>query len=180
MAQSATLVVKVIGDTSSASRSIDQTAGRMDKFRGTMSKMALPAAVAGAAVIAFGRAAFDAASRTQQAMGAVDTVFGSSAGQIRRWASGSADSVGLARSEYGELASVIGAQLLNLGVPMDKVAGKTNDLVNVGADLAATYGGTTADAVEALSSVLRGETDPIEKYGISIRQATVDAEMAKE
>jgi hypothetical protein len=180
MAQSATLVVKVIGDTSSASKSIDQAAGRMDKFKSTMGKMALPAAVAGAAVIAFSKQAFDAASRTQQAMGAVDTVFGKSAGQIKRWAAGAADSVGLAKSEYGELASVIGAQLKNLGVPMDQVAGKTNDLVKLGADLSATYGGTTAQAVEALSSVLKGETDPIEKYGISIKQATIQAEMAKE
>jgi phage-related protein len=75
---------------------------------------------------------------------------------------------------------VIGAQLKNLGVPMDEVAGKTNDLVKLGADLSATYGGTTAQAVEALSSVLKGETDPIEKYGISIKQATIAAEMAKE
>src|SRR4029077_20579711 len=134
----------------------------------------------GAAVIAFSKQAFDAASRTQQAMGAVDTVFGKSAGQIKRWAAGAADSVGLAKSEYGELAAVIGAQLKNLGVPMDQVAGKTNDLVKLGADLSATYGGTTAEAVEALSSVLKGETDPIEKYGISIKQATIAAEMAKE
>lgn len=180
MGRSATLVVKVIGDTSNAQKDIDKASGRYDKFASGMRKMAVPAAIAGAAVIAFGKQAFDAASRTQQAMGAVDTVFGKSAGQIKRWASGAADSVGLAKSEYGELASLIGAQLKNLGVPMDQVAGKTNDLVKMGADLAATYGGTTAEAVEALSAVLKGETDPIEKYGISIKQATIDAEMAAE
>jgi phage-related protein len=180
VARSATLVVKVIGDTSSATKSVDQASERMGKFGSTMQKMAVPAAIAGAAVIAFGKQAFDAASRTQQAMGAVDTVFGKSAGQVKAWAANAANSVGLAKSEYGELASVIGAQLKNLGVPMDQVAGKTNDLVKMGADLAATYGGTTAEAVEALSAVLKGETDPIEKYGISIKQATIDAEMAAE
>jgi len=63
---------------------------------------------------------------------------------------------------------------------MDQVAGKTNKLVEMGSDLAATYGGTTKEAVEALGSALRGETDPIEKYGVSIKQADINAQMAKD
>jgi len=139
-----------------------------------------PAAVAVGAIAVFGKAAVDSASRVEQAIGAVDSVFGKNAGQVKKWAAGAADSVGLAKSEYMELASVMGAQLKNMGVPLDQVAGKTNDLVTLGADLAATYGGTTKEAVEALGSAMRGETDPIERYGVSVKQADIAAKMAAE
>ena len=61
---------------------------------------------------------------------------------------------------------------------MDQLAPKTNDLITLGADLAAQYGGSTADAVEALSAVFKGETDPIEKYGVSIKQSDIAAQKA--
>jgi phage-related protein len=110
-------------------------------------------------------------------MGAVDSVFGKSAATIKGWAAAAADSVGLAATEYANMAAIVGAQLGNLGIPHDKVLGKTKNLIKMGADLAATYGGTTKEAVEALSSALRGETDPIERYAIGVKQADVNARM---
>lgn len=151
-------------------------AGRVSRGVG---KLTGPALAAGAAVLGLAAKAGQSASRLQQSQGAVSSVFGKSAAQIQKWADAADQSVGLSESAYGELASVVGAQLKNLGVPIDQVAGKTNDLIKMGADLSATYGGTTAEAVEALGSALRGETDPIEKYGISIKQATIEAKIGK-
>jgi hypothetical protein len=65
-----------------------------------------------------------------------------------------------------------------MGTAQDKLGPKTDKMIRLGADLAATYGGTTAEAVEALGSLLRGETDPIERYGIGIKEADIAARMA--
>jgi phage-related protein len=174
----ALLVVRIVTDYSKGAAGLDSAGGKLDRFGAKMSKLTVPAAAAVAGITAFGKAAIDSASRTQQAMGAVDSVFGRNAGQVKKWAAGAATSVGLAKSEYGELASVLGAQLKNMGLPMKQVAGQTNDLITLGADLAATYGGTTAEAVEALSAAFRGETDPIERYGVSVKQADIAAQQA--
>lgn len=115
------------------------------------------------------------ASGLEQSIGGVDAIFKESAEQIHGWAKGAADAVGLSRNQYNELSTVIGSQLKNMGVPLDEVAGKTNNLIGLAADLAATYGGTTADAVSAVSSLLRGERDPIERYGVSISDAVLEA-----
>jgi phage-related protein len=157
-----------------------QAESKMGRFGSGLKKAAVPALAVAGAIGAFGAAAVKSASDLQQSMGAVDSVFGKNAGTVKAWSQDAATNVGLAASEYQNLAAVIGSQFSNLGVPMDQVAGKTNDLITMGADLAATYGGTTAEAVEALSSVLRGETDPIEKYGVSINQAAIAAQMAKD
>ncbi|WP_129586635.1 hypothetical protein [Microterricola viridarii] len=84
----------------------------------------------------------------------------------------------MAKSDYLGMASTLGAQLKNMGIPMESVAKQTDDLVGLGADLAATFGGTTADAVGALGSLLRGESNPIERYGVSINAAAIKARMA--
>lgn len=119
-----------------------------------------------------------AASDLQQSMGGVDAIFGKNAKTIHKWAKNAQTSVGLSENSYNELANVIGSQLKNAGESMDAVGKKTNSLIKTGADLAATFGGSTADAVDAISSALKGERDPIEKYGVSLNQAKIDAEAA--
>jgi phage-related protein len=177
VASAADLVVRIRteGDT----KNLDNAASSADKWGKRTAAAATALAAGSAAVIAFGSAAVKSASRTQQAMGGVDSVFGKNAGTIKKWAADSAQSVGLATSQYGEFATLLGSQLKNMGLPMAQVTQKTGDLIKLGADLAATYGGTTADAVEALSAVFRGETDPIEKYGVTIKQADINAQKAK-
>ncbi|MFS0364432.1 hypothetical protein ACL1AW_15745, partial [Corynebacterium striatum] len=78
---------------------------------------------------------------------------------------GAAEAVGLSGREYRELTSSTGAMLKNMGMPMDEVADKSQNLVGVAADLAATFGGSTKDAIESVNALMRGEADPIEKYG---------------
>lgn len=116
------------------------------------------------------------ASDLEQSIGGVDAVFGDQASQIHRWAEAADQAVGLSQSKYNEFATIVGAQLKNLGIPLDEVGDQTNLLIELGSDLAAQYGGPTSDAVSALSSLLRGERDPIERYGVTMNEASVKAE----
>ncbi len=120
------------------------------------------------------RSAIDAASNLQQSMGGVDAVFKNNAGEIHAWARAAASNLGLSENAANQFAAVLGAQLKNAGTPLDQVAKKTKTLVQLGADLSATYGGTVADAVDSISAALKGEMDPIEKYGISLNQAILE------
>lgn len=86
--------------------------------------------------------------------------------------------MGLSASAYAQSAAVLGAQLKNLGVAQKDLVPTTDTLIQMGADLSAQFGGSSADAVAALGSLLRGERDPIEKYGVSISAAAVAAELA--
>lgn len=124
------------------------------------------------------RDSISAASDLQQSMGAVEAIFKDSAATIKNWSKDSAQSVGLSQVKYQEFATVVGAQLKNMGLPMGQVVDQTGSLIGLGADLAAQFGGPTTGAVEALSSALRGERDPIERYGVSIKQADVNARLA--
>lgn len=138
---------------------------------------ALALASAGA-VTGFVGGAIAAAGDLQQSIGAIETVFKGSSGQMLDWSKQASMAVGLTSNEYNTLGTLIGSQLKNAGIPMEELAGKTNELITQGADMASMFGGTTTEAVEALSSALKGESDPIERYGVTLNAAAVEAEAA--
>ena len=176
--KTAILSVRVVSDTKDAKKGMDDVATGVDKLEQGLNKATVPAGLALGAITALGKGAYDAASDLQQSAGAVESVFKDQADTIIGASKTAADAVGLSTSSYQNLATVLGAQLKNMGMPMDEVAGKTTDLIGLGSDLAATFGGTTSDAVSAVSALLRGERDPIERYGVSIKQADINARMA--
>lgn len=171
-----TVIVSILGDTRDLQSKLGGATGSLSKWGAAA---AAAAAVAAAAITAGVVKSVKSASELEQNMGALQSVFKGNAAQMESWASSAAGSVGLAKSEYAGLATVLGSQLRNMGVESEALAGKTNELIGLGADLSAQFGGSTADAVSALSSLLRGERDPIERYGVSINEAAVKAKMAE-
>ena len=151
----------------------DLKAGVADKMKNVG---VLAGAALGGAIIAQAVVSVKNASDLEQSAGAVDAVFKQNAQQIKNWSVQAAGNVGLTTVQYQTLATVLGSSLKNGGMALDDVAGKTNNLITVGADLSSMFGGTTQEAVEAMTSALRGETDPIERYGVSLSAAKVEAE----
>lgn len=147
---------------------------------GSKAKTAITgAALAGtAALVKMGIESVKASSAAEQSLGATETVFGRYADTVIRRSRQAADAVGLSANEYRELANVTGGMLQNAGTPLKKVTDLTAQLTKRAADMAATYGGSTKEAIEAVSSLLRGEADPIERYGVSIKQSDVNARLA--
>lgn len=176
--KSATLSIKIVSDASGAKAGLEEAESRVGKFSSGLDKASVAAGGVLGGLALIGKEAFDAASELQQAGGAMDATFGASAASMRGLADEAANSFGLSKASYSQMASVIGSQLKNMGVAQDELQPHTNALVARGADLAAQFGGSTSDAVEALSSLLRGERDPIERYGVSVSQAGVDAKVA--
>lgn len=123
----------------------------------------------------FGGDAIDAFSDLQESANAVNVVFGDSARIVEDFGETAATSVGLARSEFLELAARVGGQLQNLGLSTQEAADQTLALTQRAADLASVYGGSVADALGAISAALRGERDPIERYAITLNDANVSA-----
>jgi murein DD-endopeptidase MepM/ murein hydrolase activator NlpD len=164
---------------------IDGEASRAGKASGGAFGGAFKASMAGLAgafaavgIGSFVKDAIEGAGAIEQSMGALDSVFKGSSGQMKDWSRKAARDVGLTSNEFNELGTLIGSQLKNGGTAMDELAPKTKDLIGMGADLSSMFGGTTKDAVDALSSALKGERDPIERYGVSLNQAKIDAEAA--
>lgn len=179
-----TINVSVLADTKAfkkAMRDLGDTSG-VNKLKGGVEKLGSAlknaAKLGTAAVVAIGGYATKVAADFEQSAGTIDDVFKQSAQSVHAFASQAAKDVGLSANSYNELAALIGSQLKNGGTSIDQLAGKTDNLIKLGADLSAGFGGSTVDAVSAISSALKGERDPIERYGVSLKQASIDAKAA--
>lgn len=136
----------------------------------------LAAAAATVSIGSFFSSAIKGASDLQQSVGGVNTVFGKQAAAINAASAAASKNLGLSRNQYNELATTMGAMLKNQG--FKDFGDQTQILIKRGADLAATFGGTTKESVEALSAALRGEYDPLERYGITLNESMINAELA--
>lgn len=178
MANTASVLIKFLGDAKGAERAAKEASGAVGKVGKVTSKLTGPAVAAAGAVAGIAIAAGKAASDAQQSMGSVESVFGKFAGSVVSSSEKAASSVGLSANAYREMAAKIGGQLKNAGIPMDQLAARTDALIRQGSDLAATFGGSTADAVDALGASLRGEADPAERYALALSQTNVNALLA--
>lgn len=175
------------GDSTKSAKNVEndfERAGRessssfRESFKGAFAGVATTVGVYfGADQILDGfKSSIKGAADLEQSVGGVQTVFQGSSKQMLAWSKQANQSLGLTSNEYNEFSARLGASLKNAGTPMDQLGDKTNGLITMGADLASLYGGTTAEAVDALSAALRGEMDPIERYGISLNDAALTQE----
>lgn len=117
----------------------------------------------------------DAASSLEQAVGGTVAVFGDAGDAIDDYAQRAADGIGLSERAFREATTLIGGQLKRMTGDVTFAAEESVRLTQVAADLAATYGGTTAEAVEALGSAFRGEADPAERFNLNLKAGAVSA-----
>jgi hypothetical protein len=181
------LNVEILGEyknLSKATKGAEKTiAGMRDSFVAAGAKVAKVVSGIGlglgAAVASQIKPAIDAASDLEQQYGALDSVFKDIAPSMKDFAREQYQ-IGLSTADAARSMTLLGSQLKGYGLPVDEAADKTKELTLLAADLAATFGGTTADAVSSIGSLFRGEYDPIEKYGVAIKKSDINARLAAE
>lgn len=151
-----------------AESKIDRTAQRMQKAGVGMLGAATLAATG---LYKAGQSAAD----LEQAIGGTEAVFKDTSGVIDKFAKNSAEKMGLSERAFREATTSFGGQLKGLGFNIEDAADLSVDLTRKAADLAATYGGTTAEAVQALGAAFRGEADPAERFNLFLNQNRVNA-----
>jgi hypothetical protein len=126
-------------------------------------------------LVSYAGEAAQAFSDLEQTGRTVDAVFGDSADTITEWGERAAEAAGLSKREVNEAAAVMGQTLLNMGFDAEDAADKVVLLQQRAADLALAFGKDPEDAILAITAAMRGERDTIEKFGVSIKQADVNA-----
>ncbi len=119
-------------------------------------------AIAGAAAV-FGKFIKEA-SKLEESQNAVNVIFREGVGSIREFGKTAAQSVGLTQSSFNQLASVTGALVKSIGLPMKDVADLTIDLTKRAADMASVFDTDVSQALNAINSALRGQTEPLTRY----------------
>ena len=120
------------------------------------------------------------ASDLGESVNAVQKVFGNQSKTILKWGETNAEAFGLSKRAFNELATPLGAILHNTGLSLGETSKWTIDLTKRASDMASVFNTSVPDALEAIQAGLRGEQDPLEKYGVGLSAAKVQAEALTE
>lgn len=110
-------------------------------------------------------------------MAALDTVFGDLTPRMEAFSKNAAK-MGLSQVEAARTSVFLGSVLKQAGFGMEEVADNTEKLTRLAQDLATTFGYDTSEALTAMTALFRGEYDPIEKFGVALKQNEVNALVA--
>ncbi len=97
--------------------------------------------------------------------------------QMRNF-SRNAEEVGLSLNDASKASIFIGSVLKQSGFSIQDTADLTERLVRLGTDLSLTYGYDVQEALLGMTALFRGEYDPIEKFGVAMKQSEINSELA--
>ncbi len=157
-----------------------QAADKQLKAFGTSAKTV--AGAVGGLSLAFGTVqsvlgpAIKAASNMEESLSKVNVVFGKGARDVEKFASSAAKNLGQSKQAVLEAAGVFGTFGKAAGLAGTDLAVFSNDFTALATDLASFNNTTPEEAVQAIGAALRGEAEPLRKYGVLLNDATLKQE----
>lgn len=176
-AKPAELKIKVVVDDSNAKAQLEQTAGAIGGFAKTAA--AALAVIGTVAAVGIGKAV-QAASDLHETMSAGQQVFGESFAAIQQFAKGSATSLGMSQRAAVDAANTFATFGKSAGLSGDKLTGFSTQLVGLASDLASFKNTSPEEAITAIGAALRGESEPIRKYGVLLDDASLRQEALRQ
>ena len=132
------------------------------------------AAVAGTALVAFLSDAVGAASDLNETVAKTGQIFGQEAlPGLEAFAEGAAESLGQSKQQALDAAATFGVFGKSAGLAGEPLADFSRQMVTLTSDMASFSNTTPEEAIEAVGAALRGEAEPIRKYGVLLDDATL-------
>lgn len=160
---------KVGGALDTASDRLDKVGATANRVGKTMT-VGLTLPVVGAAV-----ASVKAFTDLGEAVNATQVVYGAASSELIKFAETAATTAGLSKRAVLQAATPIGSMLQNMGLSAQVAAQQSINLTQRAADMASVFNTDVNDALGAIQAGLRGEADPLERFGVGLSETAVKA-----
>jgi hypothetical protein len=150
-----------------------------DKIDAINRKVGLAFAAMGAAAtgmaLKFTKDAIGAASDMEETVSKIGVVFGTSAREIEKFAATAAKDIGQSKQQALDAAATFAIFGKSAGLSGQALVNFSTDFVKLASDLASFNNTTPEDAIMAIGAALRGEAEPLRRYGVLLDDATLKA-----
>ena len=141
-----------------------------------LQNVAIAATTIGIAVGAAVTKAIGSASDLDEAISATNQIFGDASDAVLAFADSAAEAFGQSKQEALDGALVFGTFGKAAGLAGDDLSNFTNGLLGLSSDIASFRNATPQEAIEAIGAALRGESEPLRRFGVLLDDATLKAE----
>ena len=118
--------------------------------------------------------AVEATQRFERNVLALNQIFEDAAPSLRAFTK-EVESYGLSQQQAAQASVFLGSVLKQYGFDTREANAETQNLVKLAQDLATTFGYDVQEALLAITALFRGEYDPIEKFGVAMKQNEINA-----
>jgi hypothetical protein len=180
MAGARRLSIEILGNAKGALGALDDVGNKAGDIGGKMldfgkkAALGVAAVAAGAAVV--GKQLVDSASDLAEVQSKTNVIFGDASEQVSKFAEGAATSLGQSKTAALNAASTFGVFGKAAGLTGKDLGTFSTDLTVLASDLASFANTSPEEAAMALGAALRGESEPIRKYGVMLDDAALKAE----
>ena len=180
-AKGKTLTIFLAADLKKFNAGINKAEGGLKGFGNSIQKYLGPAliaatAAAGAFAVKLGVDAVNAASDLIETQNKVSEIFGESTQSILDFASTSVAALGQTEEQALDAAATFAAFGSSAGLADEELVSFSSDLVVLASDLASFNNTSPEQAIDAISSALRGSTKPIRQYQVLLDDASLRQE----
>ena len=180
-AKGKTLTIFLAADLKKFNAGMNKAEGGLKGFGNSIQKYLGPAliaatAAAGAFAVKLGVDAVNAASDLIETQNKVSEIFGESTQSILDFASTSVAALGQTEEQALDAAATFAAFGSSAGLADEELVSFSSDLVVLASDLASFNNTSPEQAIDAISSALRGSTKPIRQYQVLLDDASLRQE----
>jgi hypothetical protein len=161
-------------------KGVQRASTSFGNFSRTVGRQLKNVAVAATGIgIALGAAslkAISAASDLDESISATRQIFGDASDAVLKFADDAALAFGQSKQEALDGALVFGTFGKAAGLAGDDLSDFTNGLLGLASDIASFRNATPEETIEAIGAALRGESEPLRRFGVLLDDATLKAE----
>lgn len=172
------LLVRLIADTNSINKGVTGINSKLGALQSGLGKLGIGLGIGAAAAVAmeFMDDAINKAVELEEAQSKLEAIFGDSTDEVEDWAAANAAAYRMSGREAVVYAGNLGALAKTQGIANDQLDEFTTGLLEAAGDLASFNNATIDDALNAIRSGLAGESEPLRRFGIDVRQARLEAD----
>jgi hypothetical protein len=184
MAGSRRIEIQFLGKDVSAGKTAGQVESKFGKLSGKLEKAGNMAGkllvggvlAAGGAMVKFGNQASDLAETQSK----VAQIFGKdSVDALEKFSDSAARNIGQSKQTALDAIGTFGVIGKGAGLAGDDLVGFSKRMDTLAGDMASFSNTSPEEAIDAIGSAMRGEAEPIRKYGVMLDDATLKSEAMK-
>ena len=124
-------------------------------------------------VVSFTKASIDAASNLNETISKTGELFGSTTDQVLEWSKTAGDSFGQSQQQALDAAASFAIFGKSAGLGGQDLVKFSTDFTALASDLASFNNTSPEEAIQAIGAALRGENEPIRRYGVLLDEASL-------
>lgn len=173
------IVVAIKGDNDDVNAALRQTETLTSRAGSNFRRLAVPVTAAFAAMAVGAYSTITAASDVSESLSKNEQVFGKQAKAIERFSARADTALGQTQVAALDAAATFGLIGEKAGLNDRETAKFSRTFTTLASDLASFNNTTPEEAIEAIGAAMRGESEPIRKYGVLLDDATLRARALK-